>query len=434
MKTNRLSKLSLAIGLSVATTSALANPQAFMSARSFAMGGTGVAVAHPSAAPSANPAMMAAEQHDWADDFGLMLPSVNARAADEEEVIDQVDDIQDVIDDFDELVSEFNNGIGTLDTVAEFQSVAKDLNDRLNAFDRDTMRANVGLGLGVAVPGSSLSFGFFTSGNLTATVRGELSNRDKTILSDIASVQDVNDAQQTINSYENTDGEIEFTSEGKILASAVVEAGISIARTFQLSNGDDLQVGVSPKYVQLRTFQYTESVSGFEDDEFDGDEYETEKSGFNLDIGAAYAFGAESQWNAGVVIKNLIPMELDSAQARGEEKRTLELNPMVTAGIAHKSEYHVVTAELDLTKKKAFGYEDDTQWLAVGAEFDAWRYAQLRAGIRHNLASNDDNDGIEEDTQFTAGLGLNIVGVRVDIGALYSSADVGAALELGTSF
>ncbi len=55
MKANRLSKLSLAIGLSVATTSALASPQAFMSARSFAMGGTGVAVAHPpSAAPSAN--------------------------------------------------------------------------------------------------------------------------------------------------------------------------------------------------------------------------------------------------------------------------------------------------------------------------------------------------------------------------------------------
>ena len=68
------------------------------------------------------------------------------------------------------------------------------------------------------------------------------------------------------------------------------------------------------------------------------------------------------------------------------------------------------------------------------AEFDAFRYAQLRVGVRHNLASNDDNDGIEEKTQFTAGLGLNIVGVRLDIGALYSDADVGAALELGTAF
>lgn len=439
MHVNRLSKLSLAIGLSVATTSALASPQAFMSSRSFAMGGTGVAVATPSAAPSSNPAMMAAQQHDWADDFGLMLLSVNARAADEEEIIDQVDDIQDVIDDFDAIVSRFNDTNATVGAgdVGKFQNVARDLNDRLTSFDRDTMRANVGLGLGFAVPSSSISFGFFTAGNLTTTVRGELSDRDKTILSDIASVQDANDARQTINGYENADGEIEFTSQGKILASVVIEAGISIARTFQLSNGEAFQVGISPKYVELRTFQYTESVSGFEDDEFDGDEYQTEKSGFNLDIGAAYAFGQDNEWNAGVVVKNLIPMELDSARSRpelNEKQYTLELNPMVTAGIAHKSDYHVVTAELDLTKKEAFGYEDDTQWLALGAEFDAWRYAQLRAGVRHNLASNDDNAGIEEKTQFTAGLGLNILGARLDIGALYSSADVGAAIELGTAF
>lgn len=137
------------------------------------------------------------------------------------------------------------------------------------------------------------------------------------------------------------------------------------------------------------------------------------------------------------MVKNLIPMKLDSAQSRGpliEDKHTLELNPMITAGVAHTGDYHVATAELDLTKKKAFGYEDDTQWLALGAEFDAWRYAQLRVGVRQNLASNSDNDGIEESTQFTAGLGLNVLGARLDLGALYSSADVGAAIELGTSF
>ena len=417
MKANRLSKLSLAIGLSVATTSALASPQAFMSARSFAMGGTGVAVAHPSAAPSANPAMMAAEQHDWADDFGLMLPSVNARAADEEEVIDQVDDIQDQIEQFEDL--KFSNQ-------ADAQAKARQLVDNLEAFDRDTMRANAGLGLGLAIPSNSLSFGFFANANLTATVRGELDENDLDLLNDIAN---------GVRPPATTDLDTELNSRGRILASAVAEAGISIAHSFMLSNGNALQLGVSPKYVQLQTFQYTEEISDFEDDDFDSDEYETDKSGFNLDIGAAYAFGAENQWNAGVVVKNLIPMELDSAQNHpSEEKYTLELNPMVTAGIAHKSDYHVITAEVDLTKKEAFGYEDDTQWLALGAEFDAWRYAQLRAGVRHNLASNDDNDGIEEDTQFTAGLGLNIIGVRVDIGALYSSADIGAALELGTSF
>ncbi|WP_303290975.1 conjugal transfer protein TraF [Marinobacter sp. SS5-14b] len=442
MHVNRLSKLSLAIGLSIATTSALASPQAFMSSRSFAMGGTGVAVATPSAAPNSNPAMMAAQQHDWADDFGLMLPSVNVRAADEEEVIDQVDDIQDVIDQFDQDVSNLENNLSEGNAQA-LGATAKDLRDRLVNFNKDTVRVNAGLGLGFAVPGNSISVGFVTSASLTATVRGELSNNDEAFLNTLVNAANSgpNAAAQLeaeVNQRKLEDGgEIEFDSRGRILASAVAEAGISIAKTFELNNGERFQLGVTPKYVELRTFQYTETVSGFEDDEFDGDDYQTEKSGFNLDVGAAYAFGENREWNAGVVVKNLIPMELDSAQSRGaafEDKYTLELNPMVTAGIAHKSDYHVVTAELDLTKKEAFGYEDDTQWLALGAEFDAWRYAQLRAGVRHNLASNDDNDGIEEKTQFTAGLGLNILGARLDIGALYSSADVGAAIELGTAF
>lgn len=433
-----LNKLSLGIGLCLATSSAFASPQTFMSARSFAMGGTGVAVAHPSSAPAANPAMMAAEQHEWADDFGLMLPSINARAADEEKVVDQVDDIQDVIDQFDALVSKFNNAPGntTAADVLQFKALAGDLNDRLTEFDRDTVRASIGLGLGVTVPGSRVSVGVFTSGNLTAGVRGELSDSDKTLLNDINDVNNTADAEAFVDKYKNTNGEIDFGSEGKILASAVVEVGVSLASSFSLNNGTSLQVGVTPKYVQLQTFQYTETVSGFEDDEFDGDQYQTDKSGFSLDIGAAYAFGTERQWNAGVVVKNLIPMELDSARSKPliEQSYTLELKPVITAGIAHKGENHVITAELDLTKKEAFGFEDDTQWLAVGAEFDAWRYLQLRVGARQNLASNDDNDGIEEDTQWTAGLGLNIVGVRVDLGALFSSADTGAALELGTSF
>ncbi|MBC7183480.1 MAG: conjugal transfer protein TraF [Marinobacter sp.] len=414
----RLSKLSVAIGLSVAASSAFASPQLFMSARSFAMGGTGVAVAHPSDAAATNPALMAGDHHDWADDFGLQLLSVNARVADEEETVDQVDDIQDTIDDFEQAINNLDQ--------PEAQNQAGKLRDQLQAFDKDTARVNAGLGLSLAFPGKQLSVGVFTNGNLTATVRGEYDQDDDAIL---AAIENGNPAVPGVTDT--------LESRGKILASAVTELGISFAREFELSGGHRFQAGVSPKYVNLQTFQYTETVSGFEDDEFDDDQYQTDKSGFNLDIGAAYVFGDEQQWNAGIAVKNLIPMELDSAASRpqlGEKVRTLELNPMATVGIAHSSEFHVVTAEVDLTKKEAFGFEDDTQWLALGAEFDAFRYAQLRVGVRHNLASNDDNAGIEEKTQFTAGLGLNILGARLDIGALYSDADVGAALELGTAF
>lgn len=417
MNGNRLTKLSLAIGLSVATTSALASPQQFMSSRSFAMAGTGVAVSSPVEATAKNPALMAGNHHEWSDDFGLILPSVNARAADEEETVDQVDDIQDTIDALEVAINNTDQ--------AEAQKQAGILRDQLQAFDRDTVRVNAGLGLALAFPRKDLSVGVFTNGNLTATVRGEYDQDDD------ATLQAIENGALVPGATDNLE------SRGKVLASAVAEVGIAFAREFELSNGEKLQLGVSPKYVNLQTFQYTETVSGFEDDDFDSDESQTDKSGFNLDLGAAYSFGEEQEWTVGAAVKNLIPMELDSAASRpalGEEVRTLKLDPMLTIGIAHRSDYHVVTAEVDLTKKEAFGYEDDTQWLALGAEFDAWRYAQLRVGVRQNLASNDDNNGIEEKTQFTAGFGLNIVGVRLDLGALYSDADVGAALELGTAF
>lgn len=416
MNTIRLTKLSLAIGLSVASAQLLASPQQLSSARSFAMGSTGVAAAHPADAVAKNPALMAGQQNSWTDDFGLMLPSFNARVADEEETGDQIDEIQDTIDDIDRAINQGN--------AADAQDGAATLRQQLQDVDRDTVRANGSLGLALAAPSRNLSVGVFANGNLVVTARGEYDEDDDARLAAI-------EAGTLPANFSN-----ELESRAKILASAVTEVGVGFARAIDLGNDHALNLGISPKFVNLQTFQYTETVSGFDDDDFDSDEHQTEKSGFNLDLGAAYAFGEEKQWTAALAVKNLIPMELDSAQNNPtlEQKRTLKLDPMVTAGIAHKGDYHVITADVELTKKEAFGYEDDTQWAALGAELDAWRYAQLRVGVRHNLASNDNNDGIEEETQYTAGLGLNLAGVRMDLGVLVSDTDKGAALEFGTAF
>lgn len=415
----RPTRLALAIGLSAVTTATFAGPQAFQSARSFAMGGTGVAVAQPATAGFANPAMLASKHHEWADEFGLIIPSVNARFADEEETVDQIDDIQDTIDRANAALDQV-----PVDT-ASAQQEAGTLRQQLQDINNDTVRVDAGIGLALAIPMDMVSVGVFTDGNIQATVRGEYDNADDVELAKL----EAGDPTANLDNLQ---------SRARVLAASVAEIGISFAHSYKLDNGHSFQVGVTPKYMQLMTYQYTESVSGFDDSDYDNDEFETDKSGFNLDLGAAMTFGRDDEWNAGLAIKNLIPMELDSAVSSDPTKmetvHTLEIDPRVTAGIAHTGEFHVLTAELDLTEQKGFGYADDTQWLAVGAEFDAWRYAQLRAGLRHNLASNDDNNGIEEKTQFTAGIGLNPFGARLDIGALISDADLGAAIELGASF
>lgn len=409
----RLSRLSLAIGLSVATSAALAAPQSFQTARSFAMASTGVAVANPATANIANPAMLANSHHEWADDFGLILPSVNARMADDEEVVDQIDDIQDTIDRIEESAN--------LGLIPETQAAAGELRQQLIELNRDTARADVGVGLSLALPMDNFSVGFFTDGSLRATARGNITQNDLDLLEDIE-----NDPIAAAGAGDIAD---DLTSDGTVIAAAIAEIGISFAKGFELNNGNSLSLGISPKYVRLQTFEYVATVSNFEDDDFDSSENETDDSQFNFDLGAAYAFGEKHEWNAGLAVKNVIPMDLKSTSGV-----KLEVDPKITAGIAHAGEFHVVTAELDLTKQEGFGFSDDTQWLALGAEFDAWRFAQVRAGVRHNLASDGDHRGVEEETQLTAGLGFNPFGARLDISGLFSDTEVGAAIELGAAF
>ncbi|WP_111494524.1 conjugal transfer protein TraF [Marinobacter bohaiensis] len=406
-------RIALAVSLATTTTGAVAAPQSFTTARSFAMGGTGVAVAHPASANTANPAMLAMGQHDWADEFGLILPSINARLADDEEVIDQIDDIQDTID-------TINAQIDTLDTAAISDSAGR-LQSQLEALNRDTMRADAGVGLSLALPTSGVSVGVFTNASVRATGRGDVSDSDLALLE---AIQNNPALATTITDI----GDI-LTSEGTAYAAAVGEVGVSFAKAFQMSDDNQLAFGLSPKYVQLRTYEYSRRVSDFEDDDFDADENETDKSGFNADLGAAYRFGESQAWTAGLSVRNIIPMDLDSRSGR-----TFELDPRVTAGIAHHGDIHAVTAEIDLTEAEAFGFGDDTQWAALGGELDVFRAVQLRAGLRHNLASNDDNSGVEEDTLYTFGLGFSPYGAHLELSGLVSDTEVGAAVELGAAF
>lgn len=415
MVTQQLSRLTLTITLCASASSALAGAQNFNTARSLAMGATGVAVAHPATANSANPAMLASKNHDWADDFGLIMPSVNARFADKEKTVDQVDAIQTTI-----------NRINSASTINDARTSAASLQQQLRAIDRDTARADVGAGLSLAVPGPAVAIGVFTNGSLRATVQGHYDPSDDALL------QSIVDGSPPPPNFQNS-----LKSRARVLASAMAEVGVSFAHNYKLSGGNNLQLGVSPKYVQLQTYQYTETVSGFSNSSFKSNENKTRKNGFNLDLGAAYAFGETGQWNAGVAVKNIIPMKLDSAASRpllGEKVRTFRVDPQVTVGLAHTGQYHVLTAEVQLTKNKAFGYEDDTQWLALGAEFDAFRYAQLRFGARQNLARGQRTLGIRETSQLTFGVGLAPFGARLDLAGLISNTDTGAAVELGAAF
>ncbi len=90
------------------------------------------------------------------------------------------------------------------------------------------------------------------------------------------------------------------------------------------------------------------------------------------------------------------------------------LDPQVTLGAAFiPSRRFMVELDYDVLKVGTLLDGYDIQRLSVGGELDVWLLA-LRLGAYNNMALDDSN------WVATAGLGLNIFGVRLDVGGAYS--------------
>ena len=394
---------------------ALAGPQSFDGARSSGMGGTGVASALPGSASFHNPALLAMPQNDSHNGFAMVLPSLSARYANKQKVLDQINSIQDTI-------NAFNAAYNSSNTAAAEQD-AQTLANQLTAIDQNTTRADAGAGLGFAVPGSSLGFSFFADATLRASARVYTAPSDINYLEQVAS----GNVSGVINKGGVTGG-YSFQTSGTIIGAAIAETGVSLAHAFNV-DGNPLSLGISPKFVQIRTFDYHQSVADFSQSNFHASQYETTDNKVNADIGAAYRFGRSHAWTAGLAVKNVAPMKVRSVTGR-----EFKVDPKVTLGLSNTQGWHTISMEAELTPTKAFGYDDKTQWVSVGAEANVYETLELRAGVRHNIASQATGHDIAENNEFTAGLGFSPFGVNIEASGMVSSTDKGAALELAFNF
>jgi len=438
----RQSRLTLAVALVAATaTSVHAAPPAFQDVRALGMGGTGVAAARPSGAALFNPSLLAADHSGWNDGFAMTLPSINARVAENDEVVDDIDRIQNTLDELQSAINGLDINPDSTD-IKNVQDQSQQLAEQLRGIDQEATRGDLGAGTLFAIPSKQLAVGLHLNAQLRATVQGQIDDNDTGALEAVATLDpeaatrsDIEDELDPI--YNSNTGEFDgIESEGRVLASAVSEIGLSLARRFNIQ-GHDVNIGVTPKMVQMRTFDYVQNVNEFDEDDFDATDYETDDTHLNLDIGASTQLGAEDQWRVGASVRNLIPQTLKTVEKNnspfyGQEE--MKLDPLVTVGVAHTSSWHTLTADLDLTKNEGIGPTGDQQFVSVGGEFNVYDWVNVRAGARQNLASDTGQDGIEEETQYTAGLALSPWALRVELGALVSSEEVGAAAELGMSF
>jgi flagellin-like hook-associated protein FlgL len=257
----------------------------------------------------------------------------------------------------------------------------------------------------------------------------------------------VDTASGTIRIIENgevTDAadDADLDSQVQVVGLSVVDVGLAFARDFTIS-GQQVAVGITPKYQSITTFHFVTEVDNEEDiDESDFEDATEEYNQFNLDLGASWAITENGKWIAGLVGKNLLGGSFDTADAevRGSsnpllpavEGTKVEITPQYRAGLAYNGEWTSIAIDLDLVENDPVAYESATQFAAVGAEFDVFSFLQLRAGYRTNLAASNAE-------VVSAGLGLSPFELfHIDLALLANPNKVekefGAAAELGFYF
>lgn len=449
----KLRSLALALSATAIVGQAWATPYAPFDVRAAGMGGTGVASAKSASAALFNPAMLSTQVEG--DRFQFVL-GAGATVADEDEMYDQIDGMQTSIDAMNAVLS--TPGIGNLrlqidrqysaaDTGADLtaynamttaSSSTGDIATRLGNINGDNLVAGLGAGLGFGVPGPSLGVGVFVTGSTNVVTTPVIASQDLALLQKFSDLLgDAMVSQAELLNPANAEvllpvlGDVTKVdintfnpqSQARGLAIAMIEYGVSFSHRYDMGESGALSVGVTPKAVSVTTYDYTQGVETFDDEQIDA--LEKTEDIFDLDLGLVYKPSATSAWQYGLTVKHVIggdftTMPNTPAAGAANTPDTISIEPQLRAGVARMTERSTLALDLDLTENTGVTPSTDTQFLALGAEYDL-SFLQLRAGYRANLASSDVSDAA------TVGLGLG----PLDVSAVLTDGSVGAYLQLG---
>ncbi|MGS0677221.1 conjugal transfer protein TraF [Shewanella sp. 125m-1] len=382
------------------SANSLAAVQSF-DARSFAMGGIGASTADYLTASFHNPALAARYGED--DDVGVLIPSIGAQLDDSQDIIDKTDNFSDIYDQF----SSINNPTEqdaqqVVDALAELQS------------NRANIQANVSLA--VAIPNEYVSVSMFVKAYADAFVFADIAEDDL-------------DTDKLIDNGS-------LTSQALTMGVLIAETGVSFAKSYEHSRGT-FYYGITPKYQQVTTINYVTDIENYEFDDWDDDRYQTEESNINLDIGLAYQL--HNGLAFGFVGKNLIKNSYDTSLTRGVRGEYV-ISPTYIASASYNHRLFTVGVDVELNETKSYDViegtlngidadADNKQMAGIGVEFNAFDWAQLRAGYQTDLSDNLAD-------QVTAGIGLSPFDVfHIDLSASYASDnELGAVIQTSFTF
>ncbi|HAS6346701.1 conjugal transfer protein TraF [Vibrio sp. IRLE0018] len=367
-------KVAFCVGVALTSCSALAANHV-ADGRSNGMGNTGVSSADYLSAAFFNPALVANYKNE--DDFALLLPAIGVNVRDSDESLQTISDLQDSIDEFESVMTPSQENID-------------ELNQYLDDLQGNSpLTVSSSLGLALAIPTKWVSANLFARGYV-----------------EVIAAPDVADYKgDTAQNVEDRFNETEVA----VAAFGYTEFGLALAREFVLYE-ERVSFGVTPKIQQLTTYYMKPTVKDFDVEDYD--QSENSQSAFNLDLGAVWY---KNNFQVGLAVKDLLSQEIDLNDTMGVKRDVYELNTQVSAGVSYHSEFVTVAFDADLTKQERFkSLNDETQFVRVGVEGNAWGWAQLRAGYEIDLEDTVEN-------AFTAGIGISPFDVvSLDIAGNYA--------------
>ncbi|MCC5856487.1 MAG: conjugal transfer protein TraF [Idiomarina sp.] len=411
-----MKKLVLATAVALAVGASTAQAET----RSLAMGGAGVSNGNYIQAGFLNPALMA--RFEERDHVGLVFPSISIEAADEAELIDKIDAFQEAFDRLDMLL---DSGASE----AEITAARADLVNSLGEIEGEFSFAGT-IYAKVAIPANFLATALYINATPGILAGPRVAQSDIELI-------------QTASSASDLDA---LESAAFVVGTMRTDLGLILAKNFEMGEGR-LSVGATPKLQRIDTFAYSESISTFDDDEYDASEFSNDDTVFNIDLGVVYTHG---NWSAGVVGRNLISQNVQSAPffnanpaapfGAGTIPIDYEFKPEFTAGIGYRTRMFTLALDADLvatnylhmtrqSQELLFGEELKNQFLRGGVEVNLFRTLQLRAGFRHDLEGTFDD-------AITAGLGFSPFGrLHVNLTGIYTSdRNLGAGAQLAFTF
>jgi len=386
-------KILSVVALSVLSQAAYAVPFTF-EARSLGMGGVSVATADLATAAWANPAMLTNQRPD--DDFSLLI-GIGAFVRDNDDLLTDIDDFQ-AADDRLQAAKAAANPQEIFDASTDMLAIIQGIDGKDMAVDVSGLAA-----MGMA----------FDSFAMAISIRG-----------DAIGAGTVTDLSQNITEVDDVTKNI-LNIEG-VLAT---EFGVSFAKAFRVANRK-LSVGIKPKLVDLQAITFTEPIKTVDGLDSLTDQSNKRDLGTFTTIDLGLAYDVSKSFRLGLNIRNLITDEFDLGGT------VLNFDTEARLGLAYHNRLLTVAVDYDLRENKpllANPVFDDlkTQNLAVGAEFNAFDFMQLRVGARKNVASGIP-DGAK-DTAITAGIGFWL-GFNLDIAATFTDNSVGGFLQTGFRF